>query len=102
MLFLQLLSIASAIAGIYGFYVGMPWLLIAGAVVSFLTYLDGFCSSLVENKLVGIMGATVGMFLIHFIFRQKWGISYALAMCAVCLIVAVIGLVIMIKDAKRR
>lgn len=102
MMFFQFLSVAAAVAGIYGFFSDMPWLLIAGAIVSFLTYMEGCCCSMVENKLLGITGATVGMFLIHFVFDQKWGISYVLAMSVVCLVISVIGAVRMLKDTKRR
>ncbi|MBQ8359420.1 MAG: hypothetical protein IJX37_05865 [Oscillospiraceae bacterium] len=102
MLFVQFLSMACAAAGIYGFFADKVWLLIAGAVVSFLTYPDGCCPSLVENKLLGLTGATAGMFLIHFAFGQKWGISYALALSFSCLIVAALGLISMLRDPSRR
>ena len=99
MLFLlQFLSVAADAAGIAGFFRDITWLLIAGAVVSFLTLFVSISSSHVENKLLALIGSTAGMFIVHFACGQKWGISFVLSMCFVCLVLSLIGLISVIRD----
>lgn len=101
LLFIQIISVMASVAGVVGFFTDTLWLLIAGAVVGFLTYMDG-PSNMAANKLTGLMGATAGMFIVHFAFDQAWGVSYVLSLSVVSLITGVIGLAAMIKDPDRR
>lgn len=95
---LHILSALSAAAGIAGYFFEVTWLLIVGAAVSVLILPEIGTMNAVSCKLSGIIGAAVGMLIVHFCFAVRWGLGYALCLCILCAILSLVGIVSSLKE----